>query len=41
MAVKIISLDDLKDGRVGEEIQNAAREIIADIQNENKEPGNT
>lgn len=39
MASKVISLDDLKDGRIGDEIQNAAREIIADIKNEAKEPG--
>lgn len=39
MAVQIISLEQLKDGKVNEEFQNAAREVIADIQNENKEPG--
>lgn len=39
MATKIIALDELKDGRIGEEIQNAARQIIQDIKDENKEAG--
>lgn len=38
VATKIISLDDLKDGRINEEIQKAAAEVIADIQNTEKEP---
>lgn len=39
MATKIIALDELKDGRIGEEIQNAVRQIIQDIKDENKEAG--
>jgi hypothetical protein len=38
MATKIIALDELKDGRINEEIQKCASEVIADIQNTDKEP---
>ena len=35
----VIALEELKDGRIMDEIQNAARQVIADIKDENKEAG--
>jgi len=32
----VIALEELKDGRIMDEIQNAARQVIADIKDENK-----
>lgn len=37
MAIKVISLDTLKDGSIDETIQSAFREVIADIKDENKD----
>lgn len=36
---QVIALDELKDGRIMDEIQNAARQVVADIKDENKEAG--